>query len=62
MYMYQMATKYNEWPYNRPKGHKIYPHLPLQDPPNWDFWLEHIPPGNPAWGRVFLSNEFPNST
>jgi hypothetical protein len=30
-----MATKYTKGPKNRPKGHKIYQHLPLQDPPTF---------------------------
>jgi predicted secreted protein len=30
-----MATKYTKWQLNRPKGHKIYQHLPLQDPPKF---------------------------
>jgi hypothetical protein len=28
--IYKMATKYTKWQLNRPKGHKIYQHLPLQ--------------------------------
>jgi hypothetical protein len=39
--------KYTKWPYNIPNGHKIYQHLPLQDPQKWDFWFENIPSGNP---------------
>jgi hypothetical protein len=27
-----MATKYTKWPNNRPNGHIIYEHLPLQHP------------------------------
>jgi hypothetical protein len=30
-----MATKYTKWPNNRPNGHKINQHLPLQDPPKF---------------------------
>jgi hypothetical protein len=41
-----LATKYTKWPQNRPFGHKIYQHLPLQGPPkftqNWDFWFCHL--------------------
>jgi hypothetical protein len=46
--MYQMVIKYPKWPYNiiiyyisnlRPS--KIYP--------NWDFWSENKPSGNPAF-------------
>jgi hypothetical protein len=32
---YQMAIKYFQRPYNRPKGHKTYQHFPLQDPPKF---------------------------
>jgi hypothetical protein len=28
-----MATKYTKWTENLPNNHKIYKHLPLQDPP-----------------------------
>jgi hypothetical protein len=35
-----------------PNYHKTYKHLPLQDPPkiypNWNFWFENIPSGNPV--------------
>jgi hypothetical protein len=27
-----MATKYTKWSQNIPNGHKVYQHLPLQDP------------------------------
>jgi hypothetical protein len=44
----QMSIKYNK----RPSVHKIYQHLPLQDPPKftqiWIFWFENRPSGNPA--------------
>jgi hypothetical protein len=33
--IYQRAVKYFKWPYNRPNVHKIYNHLPLQDPPKF---------------------------
>jgi predicted secreted protein len=33
--IFKMATKYTKWQLNRPKGHKIYQHLPLQDPPKF---------------------------
>jgi hypothetical protein len=34
--IYQIIIKYNKWPYNTPiGGHKIYQHLPLQDPPKF---------------------------
>jgi hypothetical protein len=35
-----------------PNGHKIYQHLPFKGPskiyPNWGFWFENKPSGNPA--------------
>jgi hypothetical protein len=31
--LYQMAIKYTKLPQNIPNGHKMYRHLPLQDPP-----------------------------
>jgi hypothetical protein len=38
---------------NIPNYHKIYQHLPLKEPqkiyPNFDFWFENIPSGNPAF-------------
>jgi hypothetical protein len=47
--------KYNKWPQNRPNGRKIYQHFSLQDPPkftpNWEFWFENMPSGNPALFR-----------
>jgi hypothetical protein len=33
--MYQMATKYTKGQKNRPNGHTIYQHLPLQEPPKF---------------------------
>jgi hypothetical protein len=40
--IYQITAKYNKWPQNMPNGrkiekngHKIYQHLPLQDPPKF---------------------------
>jgi hypothetical protein len=30
-----MAIKYFQWPYNRPNGHKLNQHFPLQDPPKF---------------------------
>jgi hypothetical protein len=43
--IYQMTTKYTKWPQNKPtlsitRPSKIYP--------NWDFWFENIPYGNPG--------------
>jgi hypothetical protein len=30
-----MATNYTKWSQNRPNGHKMYQHLPLQEPPKF---------------------------
>jgi hypothetical protein len=43
--VYQRAVKYSKWPQNIPtfsilRPYKIYP--------DWDFWLENIPSGNPV--------------
>jgi hypothetical protein len=41
-----------KWPKNRPSFHKIYQHLPWQDPPKCTqiifFWFENKPSGNPG--------------
>jgi hypothetical protein len=31
-----MATKYTKWPYNIPKGHKIFQYLPFMVPPKYN--------------------------
>jgi hypothetical protein len=57
----QIATKYTKWTENLPNNHKIYQHLPLQCPPiypNWDFWFENKPCGNPD--EVFVHVISPN--
>jgi hypothetical protein len=33
--IYQITTNYTKWPKNRPNGHKIYQHVPKQDPPKF---------------------------
>jgi hypothetical protein len=33
--IYQVTIKYTEWTQNIPNGHKIYQHLPFQDPPKF---------------------------
>jgi hypothetical protein len=43
--IYQMATKYTKWPQDIPTSpivrfSRIYP--------NWDFWFENTPSGNPG--------------
>jgi hypothetical protein len=48
-----MTVKYIKWHSNIPKGHKMYQHFPFQGPPkyvypNWDFWYENKPSGNPV--------------
>jgi hypothetical protein len=49
--MYQAAVIYSKWPKNKPnfsipRPSKIYP--------NWDFWFENIPSGNPVLHKYFL--------
>jgi hypothetical protein len=48
---YQMDKKYFQWPQNSPNGHKIYQDFSIARPskiyPNWDFWFENKPSGNP---------------
>jgi hypothetical protein len=50
--IYQITTKYTEWPFNWPNCHKVFQHLPLQGHPkftqDWDFWFENKPSGSPA--------------
>jgi hypothetical protein len=56
--IYQVTIKYTKWSQNIPSGRKIdqiaikYTNIFLATPskiyPNWDFWLENMPPGNPA--------------
>jgi hypothetical protein len=33
--IHQSTIKYTKWPKNRPNGHKIYQHLPMQDTPKF---------------------------
>jgi hypothetical protein len=55
-YEYQMVTKYTKWPQNIPNDRKIdqmaikYTNIarPSKIYPNWDFWLQNMPSGNPA--------------
>jgi hypothetical protein len=42
-----MVVKYSKWPYNFPTFAIL---SPFKIYPNWDFWFQNIPPGNP--GRV----------
>jgi hypothetical protein len=49
--MYQMVIKYPKCPYNIPNGRKIYPFfnlMPSKIYPNWEFWFENKPSGNPG--------------
>jgi hypothetical protein len=51
--------KYTKWPQNTPNGHKIHQMAtqqtnifncrPSEIYPNWDFWLEKMPSGNPEF-------------
>jgi hypothetical protein len=48
-----LAIKYTKWPQNIPNDHKIYQHFlfyirPSKIYPNWDFWFENRPSGNPG--------------
>jgi hypothetical protein len=48
--MQQMAMRYTKWLSNITNGHKINQHCPFQGSninPNWYFWFENIPSGNP---------------
>jgi hypothetical protein len=57
--LYLMSIKYNKRPYNGPSVHKIYQHLPVQDPPNltqsWIFGLKtnHLATLVPTYLRPF---------
>jgi hypothetical protein len=50
--MYQMVIKYPKYPENIPNGHKLYKTFsnlrPSKVYPNWDFWFENKPSGNPG--------------
>jgi hypothetical protein len=51
--IYYLTTKCTKWPYYLSIGHKIYQHLPFQDPPkftqNGIFGLKmYLPSGNPG--------------
>jgi hypothetical protein len=49
---YRMAVKYTNCQYLIPNGHKIFQPFSnsrlSQIYPNWDFWFENIPSGNPG--------------
>jgi hypothetical protein len=59
-----MTTKCTKWPQNIPFGRKVdksalkqYEHLlhiarPSKIYPNWDFWFENTPSGNPGAGEA----------
>jgi hypothetical protein len=44
---------------HRSSGHKIYQHLPLQEPPKFAqiaiYWFENIPSGNPGTGTRMIA-------
>jgi hypothetical protein len=56
--IYQMAVKYFQWPQNISNGRKIdqvlikiprfYNARPTKIYPNWNFWFENKPSGNPG--------------
>jgi hypothetical protein len=48
-----------QWPYKIPNGHKMYQHFPLylrpsKIYPDWDFWFEKIPSGNPGPNTFYI--------
>jgi hypothetical protein len=43
--MYQMGIIYSKWPKSKPK---VFHSKALKISPNWDFWFENIPSGNPV--------------
>jgi hypothetical protein len=59
-----MTTKYTKWPKNISNGHKIdqmvlkLPIFSIARPfkiyPNWDFWFENKPSGNPV--NIYLQD------
>jgi hypothetical protein len=63
---YQNGEKYTKLPQNIPNGHKIdqlvikyikiFHSKTLQNYPNWDFWLENKPSGNPVC--IFVETRF----
>jgi hypothetical protein len=49
--IYQKTVKYARWQQNRPNGQKIptsFIATPSKIFPNWYFWFENKPSGNPA--------------
>jgi hypothetical protein len=57
--MYPVVVQYSKWSeyittFSIPRSSKIYP--------NWDFWFEKKPSGNPALEAVFSREKFPNCT
>jgi hypothetical protein len=50
--IYQTTIDYTKWQLIIPNGHKIYKLFFILRPskiyPNWDFWFENKPSGNPA--------------
>jgi hypothetical protein len=51
-----MTTKYTKWPLNIPTFSIP---RPLKIYPNWDFWYEKMPSGNPAQsGRILMHNYY----
>jgi hypothetical protein len=53
-----MGIKYTKLPQTISNGRKIYQYIPFARPsniyPNWDFWFENIPSGNPDSGSPKL--------
>jgi hypothetical protein len=47
--IYQMAVQYTKWPWNI--GTNIFHCKTLKIYPNWHFWFENIPSGNPGLAK-----------
>jgi hypothetical protein len=43
-----MATKYTKWPQRIPNGRQMAIKYNNIIYPNWDFWFENMPSGNPG--------------
>jgi hypothetical protein len=51
--IYQMAGKLTGWPQTIPTSSIV---RPSQIYPNWDFWIENIPSGNPVENMLENTN------
>jgi endo-beta-N-acetylglucosaminidase D len=58
-----MAGKFTKWPENLPNGRKIvHPESSIERIskicPNWDFWFENKPSGNPALSQYNVGSTY----